>query len=98
MHKKLAKAGVTAVSVCLLNDDDKADDIRAKALKFLRGQKAAFPNFVLDEQPAVWQARLGFDGPPAVFVFNREGKIAQKFTGGVNHEDVEKLVVELLKE
>ena len=45
-----------------------------------------------------WQEKLKIDGPPCVFVFNREGGIARKFAEiKVDYADVEKVVVELLK-
>jgi hypothetical protein len=95
MQKKYAKDGMAAVSVDL--DDPAEKDIKDRVLKFLESQNATFPNIMLDEKPAVWQKNLGIDGVPAVFIYGRDGSIAKKFTDDYTYEDVEKVVVELLK-
>ena len=96
MQNKYGKDGVVAMSVSL--DDPNEKDNKHKVLKFLESQKATFSNFILDEKPEYWQEKLKIDGPPCVFVFNREGGIARKFAEiKVDYADVEKVVVELLK-
>src|SRR5262245_16203821 len=95
MQNKYGKDGLVAVSVAL--DDPGQKDIKEKLLKFLKEQKATFTNYVLDEKPDVWQEKLMIDGPPAVFVFNRQGEQAKKFSEDFKYADVEKLAVELLK-
>ena len=75
----------------------------AAALKFLQEKKAGFPNYLLNESETVWQPRLGFNGPPAVFVFDRQGRRVGTFTHNdpkkpYSHEkDVVPLVEKLLK-
>jgi hypothetical protein len=95
MHNKYAKDGLAAFSCAL--DDPKGKDIKDKLLKFLKEKKATFPNFLLDETAEDWQEKQKIDGPPAVFVFDREGKPAKKFTENFTYADVEKLVAELMK-
>jgi hypothetical protein len=96
MQKKYAKDGVVAISVNL--DDPKEDGVKEKVKKFLVSQKATFTNLILDEPPEVWQKKLKFEGPPCVFVFDREGKIAKKFDSGEKYEDeIGKLVGDLVK-
>jgi hypothetical protein len=95
MHKKYAKDGLTAFSCAL--DDPNGKNIKDKLLKFLEGKKATFTNLLLNEDSDDWQEKLKIDGPPAVFVFDREGKPAKKFTADFTYADVEKLVAELLK-
>ncbi len=94
MHQKYAKDGFAAISVSL--DDPGDPQAKARVVKFLEGQKAAFTNLILDEQPEVWQEKLKFAGPPAVFVFDRQGKW-KKFEGDFQYKDVEAYVQELLK-
>lgn len=72
-----------------------------KALTFLKSQKAVFANYLLDEEPAFWQEKFDMAGPPVVFVFDRDGKIAAKFDTSdsekpFTHADVEKVVRGLL--
>jgi thiol-disulfide isomerase/thioredoxin len=96
MARQYKDQGLVAVSVAL---DDPADEkAKARALKFLQAQRAAFTNVLLDEQPEVWQKKLDVDGPPVVYVFSRTGRLEKKFTGEVNYREVEELAVRLLKE
>jgi hypothetical protein len=93
MHKKYARDGLVAVSVSV---DPIEPGIEKRVLKFLQAQGATFTNLLLDEPPEVWQEKLHTIAVPSIFVFNRQGKWTQ-FTGEINHEEIEKLVVELLK-
>src|SRR5262249_19750667 len=96
MHRKYSGDGVACISVSL----DPADR-RAAALEFLKKQQAAFANYWLDEELDVWQERFEISGPPAVFVFDRDGTRVGKFDTSdpdkpYTYEDVEKLVKKLL--
>jgi hypothetical protein len=95
MHKKYGKDGLAALSVSL---DDPADrEARGRVQKFLEKQGATFTNLLLDEKPEEWQKQLKIDGPPCVYVFNRDGSTALKQSGDdVNYEKVEKEVAKLL--
>lgn len=96
LYQKRAADGFAAISVAL---DDPADETTpAKVKKFLEARQAAFTNFILDEKPAVWQAKLKVDGPPCVYVFNRKGELVQKYADDVNYTEIEKLVEKLLQE
>ena len=94
MHEKYGKKGVACVSVSVDSVDDK-DDV----LAFLKKQKATLTNYLLDEKQKVWQEHFGIDGPPAVLVYDRDGKLAKKFVPDEDftYADVEKLVVKLLQ-
>lgn len=96
LHRKYATAGLACISVSL---DDPADDAaRARALRFLADKKATFSNFLLEERPEFWQAKLKIDGPPCVFVFNRAGGLVKKYHDDVDYRDIERLVTDALKE
>jgi hypothetical protein len=95
MHRKYSKDDFAAVSVSL--DDPSDKEAKANVVKFLQDKKATFTNLILDEQPEVWQEKLKIDGPPCVFVFNREGQQAKKFDSEFTYADVEKVVAELMK-
>jgi thiol-disulfide isomerase/thioredoxin len=95
MHKKYSGDGVVTISVSL--DDAKEDGTAAKVRKFLEAQHATFTNLILDEKPEVWQDKLKFDGPPCVYVFGRDGKVAKQFKDEFTFADVESLVKELLE-
>src|ERR1700722_15740050 len=76
LHKKYAKDGLVCVSVSV----DDAEEGAPAALKFLQKQNATFTNYRIFESDDVWQPRWRFKGPPAVFVFDRQGRRAGKFT------------------
>jgi thiol-disulfide isomerase/thioredoxin len=94
MHKNYSPDSFAAISVSL--DDPQDSKAMGRVLAFLRKQQATFTNVVLDEKAEFWQDKLKFDGPPCVFVFDREGKWKQ-FAPPVEYTDVEKYVAELMK-
>jgi hypothetical protein len=95
MQAKYKDEGFVAISVSL--DDSHEDGVQDRVHKFLKQQKAAFRNFILDEKPEYWEDKLKIDGPPCAFVYDREGKVAKKFDGFFEYSKVEPLVVDLLK-
>jgi thiol-disulfide isomerase/thioredoxin len=94
MHQKYGPEGMAAISVSL--DDPSQPGAQEKVLRFLKAQRASFTNLILNEKPEVWQEKFGFDGPPCVFVFDRQGEIKKQFKDEFSYADVEKLVKELL--
>ena len=101
LHQKHGKEGLVAASLCL--DRPSNEKAMRNVRQFLAEQKADFPHFVLTEEPAVWQERLGIDGPPVVFVFGRDGKLAKKYQpiddeqGNTIYDKLEKLLPDLLQ-
>ena len=99
MHKKYAKDGLVVITVAL--DDIKEDPpSKDRALKFLQAKGATFTNLLLDETIEFWQKQLRFVAPPCQYVFSRQGKWTQYSSdkAEIKHENVEKLIVELLRE
>ncbi len=100
MHRKWAKDGLAAISVNL--DDleiQTAQERLANVKKVLHNKKATIANIILDEPVEFWQKKFGLAGYPFVFVFNRQGKWTRfGDEGEVKYQDVDQLVVELLKE
>ncbi len=97
LHKKYGPDGLACVSVTV----DPVDDYKP-ALKFLQKQAATFPNYLMDEANAVWQEHFDINGPPAVFVYDRTGKLAARFDHNdpckqYTYADVEGLVRKLLR-
>ena len=97
MHNKYAAEGLAAISVSLdeLSEDPKK--VTDRVLHFLQARKANFTNLILDEPIDVWQQKLHMEGPPVVFVFDRDGKQVKQFKDEFSYDDVEKLVVTLLR-
>jgi len=98
MQSQYAKDGLLVISV---NLDDPADaELRERVVKFLQSRNANTVNVQLTDPPDLWEKKLGIEGFPAVFVFNRQGKYARfpsNEKAESDHTDIEKLVVELLK-
>jgi thiol-disulfide isomerase/thioredoxin len=96
LNQQYGDKGLVCMSVALDPPEGKEG-----ALKFLTKSKATFANYWLDEKAAFWQERWGIKGPPAVFVFDRQGRRAAKFDSEdpekpLSYEDVKKLVPKLL--
>jgi len=97
VHQKYGSQGVVCLSVSL----DLLEK-RQAALTFLKSKNADFPNYLLDEEQEFWQAKFNIKAPPAVFVFDRQGRRAGKFDSDdpdrpFRYADVEKRVLELLR-
>ncbi len=95
MQKKYKNDGMVAISVSL--DDPTAQGIEGKVLRILKKLNAEFTNVILNAAMEEWQKELRIDGPPAVYVFRRDGKY-ERFAAGEKYDKIEKRVVELLKE
>lgn len=101
LHQQFAQRGLVCMSVAL--DPPPDGSVPAPppgVLKFLTRQKAAFANYWLLEDGKAWTDRFGIEGVPAVFVFDRQGRRAAKFTQDngktFDYTDVRKLVEKLL--
>ena len=96
LHERHAKDGVVCMSVSI-DTTDKKD----AALAFLKAKGATFANYLIHEGGGIHE-KWKFKAVPAVFVFNREGKEAKKFTyddpdDQFTYEDVAKFVEGLIK-
>jgi len=97
MQRKHAGDGLVCITVSV--DEPKN---RPAALDFLKQQGASFANYLLDEEVRFWQDKWDVNGPPAVFVFDRQNHRAAKFDTSdpdkpYTSEDVENVVDKLLR-
>lgn len=93
MHAKYAKDGLVVIAVSL----DEATN-KDRALKFLQKQKAAFPNYWLDEEVEDWQKHFDIASQPAQFIYGRDGKLARRINEEVvTHQELETLIEKLLR-
>lgn len=78
MYHKYAKQGLAVASLTL----DPPDDTRAltDARKFLKDQKAVFPNYLMNEEEGVGYEKLNINAIPAVFLYGPDGKEIKRFT------------------
>ena len=90
MHERLKKDGLAVISISV---DDKDDE--AAALKALIKWKAAFPNFLVNDEDGLtkeWE----FNAVPHLVVFDRAGK-AKVFKDEAKTEEIEKYIESILK-
>jgi hypothetical protein len=96
MHRQYSSKGVVCLSVSIDEEERKG-----AVLAFLQKQNATFPNYLLNVEQEVWQEKFHVKAPPTVFVFDRDGKLAQRFDTEdgrrFTYDDVEKLVKELIR-
>lgn len=95
LQQELAAKGLVCISVSVDLPNKKN-----AAQEFLQKQNSTIQNFWLDEKPAMWGKQWDTDGPPVVFVFDREGRRAGKFGGEANPatpEAIDELVNKLVQ-
>jgi thiol-disulfide isomerase/thioredoxin len=93
LHEKFAKQGLVVISVSVDPPDDV--DARAAAQAFLMKQRATFRNLQLTDKAEVWQAKWNVVGPPLLFLFDREGKLASRWEGKIDPGELSRRVAEL---
>src|SRR5262245_12252747 len=97
LHQKYAKSGLAAVSVSL--DDPSDAEAKQRVIDFLTAQKATCRNVLLTDSPKVWQAKWKIAGPPCVFLFDRQGKLINRWEDkDIDYLAIERRMAELLKE
>jgi peroxiredoxin len=96
LYQRLGKEGVCCMSVSL----DKPKNADA-ALTFLKSQAPLYTNFIMEDGDVIFE-KWNFNAVPAVFVFDRQGKLARKFTNDdpdkqFTYDEVIKFVEDLHK-
>jgi hypothetical protein len=95
MHRELAKDGLVAVSLNVMESELKSQD---RVLDFLKRQGAAFPNYILkdtEENRDAFLTKYKLEFTPAVILFDRTGARV-RLPDDVGDEELEKTVKELL--
>ena len=67
-------------------------------LTFLRSQGATFDNLMSNEESDVLYRKFELNSVPAIFVYDRSGKLRERFEKEGAYEQVRELVAQLLKE
>lgn len=99
MGRELGPERLACVSLSLDFDGiGKPEEKQAKVLKFLERFGATFDNVLASEEADAVMQRLDFYAPPAVFVYDRAGKLSKKFgvDGPFTYVDVRQQVDTLL--
>jgi thiol-disulfide isomerase/thioredoxin len=99
MGRELGPERLACVSLSLDFDGiGRPEEKQAKVLKFLERFGATFDNVLASEEADAVMQRLDFYAPPAVFVYDRAGKLSKKFgvDGPFTYADVRQQVDTLL--
>ncbi len=97
LHRKYAKDGLAVVSVSI--DDVTDPDVRERVKMFLRQQGADCKNLLLAEKPETWIQKLHMNSVPSMFLFDREGRLINRWTGGeIELNSIERRITQLLAE
>jgi thiol-disulfide isomerase/thioredoxin len=95
LHRKYANQGFTVVSVSV--DDVTDADTRERVKDYLLQQKATCRNLLLAEKPEVWVPKLKMDSIPAMILFDRDGRMINRWDGNdISLQSIEKRITELL--
>lgn len=101
LHENYGPDRVACVSLNFNYEGGKNDtpqEHQESVLDFLRSQHATFDNVLASVPAEELYGLLGFETAsiPAIFVYDREGKIARRFEGpAAQYSEVEKLVAQL---
>ncbi len=84
----------------------KPEEVQDRVLDFLQSQRATLDNLLSNEESDVLYRKFKLAAVPAVFVYDREGKLRQRFDNeqtktkaeAFTYEQVQQLVTELLAE
>ncbi len=97
MRKQFATQDLVILGVSL---DEEAKDakVQQSVRNVLAKRGVTFPNVILDEDQTFWQEKLRFAGPPAMYVFNRDGrwKAFTDLDEEKAYKEIDKLVEEWL--
>jgi thiol-disulfide isomerase/thioredoxin len=109
LHERYGPRGVACISLSFDYDGEsvvRMEVIRERVLDFLCKQRAAFDNVISSEESDDLYRKFHLASIPAVFVYDRQGKLRERFDNVhahskaemFNYEQVEKLVQDLLEE
>jgi len=98
LRQKYARQGLTVVTVSI--DDISSDPgVRERVYSFLQQQQATSRNFILAEKPEVWISKLKMNSVPTMFLFDKQGRLINRYTGNeCDLGTIERRITQLLAE
>jgi len=99
MHNKYSRDDLACISLSFDNEGlDPIEEVRPPVLNFLSRQQAKFDNVLSTLDSDALYKKLQIPAVPAALVYDRDGKLAKKFTGAkVDYAEVEQVVQKLLR-
>ena len=99
LHKKYGPDKVACISLSFDYEGiGKPEDVQDDVLEFLKKQNATFDNVLCSEESDELYKKLKLASIPAVYIFDREGKPAKRFTGEEAYAELPELVEKLVGE
>lgn len=99
LHKAYPAEDVACVSMSFDYEGlGSPEESQPPVLEFLKSQGATFDNFMSNEESDVLYQKFDLNSVPAVFVYDRAGKLRERFESEGAYEKVRALVAELVKE
>ncbi|VTS01046.1 peroxiredoxin family protein [Tuwongella immobilis] len=96
MHQKYAAAGLQLMTLCLSDASDLATQQRVRG--FLSQQRVPGMNILLDEPATACQTKLNVQSVPCLFLFDRDGRLLQKWCNDtVQYDQIEQRVIAALR-
>jgi len=97
LHKKYGAEKVACISLSFDNDGlGKFEEHQARVQKFLEEQGATFDNLMSNEDSDALFQKFELGSVPAVFVYDKEGKLLKTFSSEKAYDEVGPLVEKLL--
>jgi thiol-disulfide isomerase/thioredoxin len=99
LHKQYKPEDVACISLSFDYEGiGKPEEASGPVLTFLSEQGATFDNLMSNEESDVLYRKFQLNAVPAVFVYDREGKLRERFESEGAYEKVRALVAELVEE
>jgi thiol-disulfide isomerase/thioredoxin len=97
LHKKYGPEKIACISFCMNYVGlGKVEDEIEPVIEFLRKQNATFDNILSTDEDTVVNKKLGIQSVPAIFIYDRDGKLVKLINTETTYAEVEKIVAPLL--
>lgn len=98
LHKKYGPEKIACISFCMNYVGlGKVEDEIEPVIEFLRKQNATFDNILSTDEDTVVNKKLGIQSVPAIFIYDRDGKLVKLINTETTYAEVEKIVAPLLQ-
>ena len=98
LHKKYGPEKIACVSFCMNYVGlGKVEDEIEPVIEFLRKQGATFDNILSTDEDTVVNKKLDIKSVPAIFIYDRDGKLVKLINTETTYAEVEKIVAPLVQ-
>lgn len=98
LHKKYGPEKIACVSFCMNYVGlGKVEDEIEPVIEFLRKQGATFDNILSTDEDSVVNKKLDIKSVPAIFIYDRDGKLVKLINTETTYAEVEKIVAPLMQ-